>query len=59
MFEKNTPQEATGHNGGPPKQTYYCGSGLLIDYPLEKLFGCFFFAWVLIRHHIFLEIGHL
>jgi len=43
MFEKNTPQEAAGHNSGPPKQTYYCGSGLLMDYPLEKLFGCVFF----------------
>jgi hypothetical protein len=26
MFEKNTsPQEAAGHNSGPPKHTYYCG----------------------------------
>ena len=23
---KKTPQEAAGHNSGPPKQTYYCGS---------------------------------
>ena len=30
-----------------------------MDYPLEKLFGCRFFSnWVLIRHHIFWEIGH-
>ena len=43
MFEKKTLQEAAGHNSGPPKQTYYCGSGLLMDYPLEKLFGCCFF----------------
>ena len=26
MFEKKTLQEAAGHNSGPPKQTYYCGS---------------------------------
>ena len=32
----------TVHNSGPPKQTYYCGSGLLMDYPLEKLFECCF-----------------
>ena len=42
MFEKQTPQEAAGHNSGPPKQTYYCGSGLLMDYPLGKLVGCCF-----------------
>ena len=34
---KKTPQEAAGHNSEPPKQTYYCGSGLLRDYPLEKM----------------------
>ena len=39
MFEKKSPQEAAGHNSEPAKQTYYCGSGLLMDYPLEKLFG--------------------
>ena len=38
LFEKKSPQEAAGHNSEPPKQTYYCGSGLLMDYPLEKLF---------------------
>ena len=26
MFEKTSPQEAAGHNSGPPEQTYYCGS---------------------------------
>ena len=53
-----SPQEAAGHNSGPPKQTYYCGSWVPMDYPLEKLFGCCFF--VFIRHHIFIfwEIGH-
>ena len=35
-------QKKVGHNSGPPKQTYYCGSGLLMDYPLEKLFECCF-----------------
>ena len=39
MLEKQTPQEAAGHNSGPPQQTYYCGSGLLMDYTLENLFG--------------------
>jgi len=38
MFEKKSLQEAAGHNSGPPKQTYYCGSGLVMDYPLEQLF---------------------
>ena len=43
MFEKKTPQEAAGYNSGPPKQTYDCGPGLLMDYPREKLFVCCFF----------------
>ena len=38
LFEKTSPQEASGHNSEHPKQTYYCGSGLLMGYPLEKLF---------------------
>ena len=29
-----------GHNRGPPEQSYYWGSRWLMDYPLEKLFGC-------------------
>ena len=37
MFEKKTPQEAAGENSEPPKQTYYCGPGLLMDYPLKKI----------------------
>ena len=41
LFEKKT-QEAAGHKSEPLKQTYYCGSGLLMDYPLENLFGWFF-----------------
>ena len=37
MFEKtSSPQEAAGHNSEPAKQTYYCGSGLLMDYPLKN-----------------------
>ena len=45
MFEnKKSPQEAAGHNSGPQKQTYYCGSGLVTGYPSEKLFGCCFFS---------------
>ena len=35
-------RKKTGHNRGPPQQTYYWGSGLLMGYPLEKLFGCCF-----------------
>ena len=38
LFEKKT-QEAAGHNSEPPKQTYYCGSGLLMNYPLENYLG--------------------
>ena len=37
MVEK-TPQEAAGHNSAPPNKPYYCVSGLLMDYTLEKLF---------------------
>ena len=29
-----------GHNRGPPEQSYYWGSRWLMDYPIEKLFGC-------------------
>ena len=31
-------QEAAGHNSVPSNKTHYCVSGLLMDYPLEKLF---------------------
>ena len=45
MVEKNQkkpPQEAAGHNSVPPNKPHYCVSGLLMDYPLEKLFeSCF------------------
>ena len=36
LVEKN--QEAAGHNSVPSNKTHYCVSGLLMDYPLEKLF---------------------
>ena len=39
MFQKTSPQEAAGHNSVPPNKPHYCVSGLLMDYPLEKLFG--------------------
>ena len=58
MFEKKSLQEAAGHNSGTPKQTYYCGTGLLMDYPLEKLFEWCFFHCVFIRRHIFWKIWH-
>ena len=38
MVGKKTPQEAAGHNSVPPNKPYYCVSGLLMDYTLEKLF---------------------
>ena len=53
MFQKK--QEAAGHNSGPPKQTYYCGSGLLMDYPFEKCLSAVLLLGF-VRHHIFWEI---
>jgi hypothetical protein len=41
MVQKKSPQEAAGHNSelvNHPNKPYYCGSGLLMCYPLEKLF---------------------
>ena len=54
---KQTPQEAAGHNSGPPKQTYYCGSGLLMDYPLDKLVGCCFLIGCKKASYIFGKLG--
>ena len=59
MFEKITPQEAAGHNGGPPKQTYYCEIRVAHGLPPWKIVWMLFFVGGLIRHHIFLEIAHL
>ena len=40
--KKKSPQEAAGHNSVPSNKPDYCVSGLLMDYPLEKLFEwCF------------------
>ena len=36
--KKQSPQEAAGHNSVPSNKPHYCVSGLLMDYPLEKLF---------------------
>ena len=36
--KKQSPQEAAGYNSVPSNKPYYCVSGLLMDYPLEKLF---------------------
>ena len=33
-------KKTSGHNRGPPEQTYFWRSILLMGYPLEKLFGC-------------------
>ena len=38
MFQKKSPQEAAGHNSVPSNKPGYCVSGLLMDYPLEKMF---------------------
>ena len=35
-----TLQKKAGQNRESLDQPYYCGSGWLMDYPLEKLFGC-------------------
>ena len=34
---KKSTQEAAGHNSVPSNKPHYCVSGLLMDYPLEKL----------------------
>ena len=39
MFEKNHPRKQLDTIVNHPNKPYYCGSGLLMDYPLEKLFG--------------------
>ena len=36
MVEKKY-QEAAGHNSVPSNKPHYCVSGLLMDYPFEKL----------------------
>ena len=46
MFTSN---QKARHNRGP-QQTYYLRSGLLMGYPLEKMFGCCFFWVVLLRN---------
>ena len=38
MVEKKS-QEAAGHNSVPSNKPHYCVSGLLMDYPFEKLSG--------------------
>ena len=45
LVEKKN-QEAAGHNSVPSNKTHYCVSGLLMDYPLEKLFECCFLIGV-------------
>ena len=44
-------QKVCVHNRVPSKQLHYWGSGSLMGYFLEKLFGCCFFSKGLIRHH--------
>ena len=58
LFEKNHTRKQLDTIVYPPNKPYYCVSGLLMDYPLEKLFEWWFFNWVLIRHHIFGEPVH-
>ena len=38
------PQNFFVHNKVPSNKLYYWGSGSLMEYPLEKLFGCCFFT---------------
>ena len=33
-------RDKTAHNRGPTERSYYWGTGLLMDYHLEKMFGC-------------------
>jgi len=42
MFGKKKLRKQLGTIMGPPNKPYYYGSGLVMDYPLEKLFGCCF-----------------
>ena len=37
LFEKKL-RKQLDTRVNPPNKPYYCGSGLLMDYPLEKLF---------------------
>ena len=56
--KKIWPQEAIGHNSIPSKQTtLFC---IMVAHGLApwKIVCEIFFNWVLIRHHIFWEIGH-
>ena len=41
ILENTYFQNKARHNRGPPQQTYYWRSVLLMDYPLEKLFEFF------------------
>jgi len=38
LFEKKHPRKQLDTTVYPPNKPYYCVSGLLMDYPLEKLF---------------------
>ena len=60
MIEKKTksPQEAAGHNSVPSKQTTLLCIRVAHGLPPWKIVWVMFFNWVLIRHHIFWEIGH-
>ena len=40
--QKNMAPKVFVHNRVPSKQLHYWGSGSLMGYPLEKLFGCYF-----------------
>ena len=54
-------RKRVGHNRGSLEQSYYWGSGWLMDYFLEKVFGCnvsMGFNGVLTRHPIFWERIH-
>ena len=40
FWRKKRIRKGAGHNREPTEQSYYWGSGLLMGYLLEKLFGC-------------------
>ena len=56
--KKICPQEATGYNSVPSKQTTLFYIMVAHGLPPWKIIYVIFFNWVLIRHHIFWEIGH-
>ena len=51
-------RKAAGHNSVPSKQTTLLCIRVAHGLPPWKIVWVMFFNWVLIRHHIFWELGH-